>query len=294
MRRFNLLALLTLSVLNSYGQANLILTSGKVIPYMKMEAQPGYLNVWESFSREKIEIAIDSVVGYYKFGEEADILRIKVPDNSGDTDIDYQFLPYGAPGKIKTYSYRVDYQKGPDGKPLEYFYIGKDDRLAMLFPYSFGSSKAKSMDTLKTYVADQPEIVQAITADSYTLENVRRLINQYNLLSFTPRASADDPQGVVTFYRMKKGELRGPLTMTIDDKAYTFTPYQTINVNVSTLNPVKLCVGEEGNMLCELIQGIPYFRTYFKVGLSKDRQPSIERINKTRAFEDIKILKQFQ
>ncbi len=54
---------------------------------------------------------------------------------------------------------------------------------------------------------------------------------------------------------------------------------------------MKLCVGDGQGQACELIEGLPYFRTYYQVGLDKEGQVTIKCKEKGEAFADIKIIR---
>jgi len=292
MQRYFLLFFLLMTLQRGYCQSGLVLKSGKTIPYSRMEAQPTYLEVWPSLEKGKKKIAIDSVVGYYKFDDNKDIFKVKVPEVTGDSEIDYQFLPFSARGKINTYDYIVPYLPANDPAG-HYLYLQKGDKFDLLFPYSFGSSKAKSIETLKSYIRDEPSILEIVEGSTYehTVKNVEQLINKYNLLSFMPTASQNDPQALVSFYRMKKGESKEPLTLSLDGKEFTIDTYKMININISTKNLMKLCVGGSQTKTCKLILGLPYFRVYYQVGLSKTGEATIVNKDRSAAFADIKIIR---
>ncbi len=111
----------------------------------------------------------------------------------------------------------------------QYLYLEKDEQVDLIFPYSFGSSEKKSIEILKRYVNDEPAILAEIEADTYQHngDDVELLIKQYNLLSYQQQVDADDPTAIITFYPMRKGEIKDPLKFTIGDKEYTLNTYKS-------------------------------------------------------------------
>ena len=274
------------------AQGQLILTSGKIISFMKIESRPDYLDVWDSFTWKKTSIPIDSVMGYFKYGEDDDKLYYKVPDYSGESGIDYQFLPPGQRGTINTYGYTVTF-KEKGFAPLEYLYVQKGQRFAMLFPFINNNTPDSSLATFKRFLADQPALLADINRTNYRPALVKELIARYNLITYRPPATTTE-KGQVTFYRLKLGENKEQINLVIGDKSYPFERYSIRNLDLPAGQVIKVCLQNNDRQTCTLIEPLVYFRTYYRISYTKKNGLILQKVPKKEAFDDLLEIKKFK
>ncbi len=274
------------------AQGQLILTSGKIISFMKIESRPDYLDVWDSFTWKKTSIPIDSVMGYFKYGEDDDKLYYKVPDYSGESGIDYQFLPPGQRGTINTYGYTVTF-KEKGFAPLEYLYVQKGQRFAMLFPFINNNTPDSSLATFKRYLTDQPALLADVNLANYRPALVKELIARYNLITYRPPATTTE-KGQVTFYRLKLGENKEQVNLVVGDKSYPFERYSIRNLNLPAGQVIKVCLQNNDRQTCTLIEPLVYFRTYYRISYTKKNGLKLQKVPKKEAFDDMLEIKKFK
>jgi hypothetical protein len=296
MKRISIFFALLFVFGSSFSQNVLVFNSGRTLAFTRLEAQSNYLDVWPSIDRDIIQPPIDSIWGYYKLGPNKDILQINLADDSEGSELNYQFLPYGLRGKINSYSYPVPFTT-QDDESSNYLFLEKDGQTDMIFPYSFGSTKENSIKAFKKYIGDSEDILKEVNAPDYQhdFDNVARLVNTYNLLTYKPLAGPEDPKAIITFYRMKQGESKKEkVRLFLDGKEVGFNPYNIRNIEVSTENLQKLCLKSDEAETCLLIKGLPYFRLYYQVSLDKKGRGQIIIREKGQAFTDIKEIRRLK
>ncbi len=275
----------------AHGQGYFILNDGQKIRFNKFSESQSSVLLKEPGKKEKTEIKIADVRGYFSDYEET--LYYAKPEVDGSSKT-YQFVTRALVGKINLYEKIVIYPGAPSapGSPpippttINYFFIEKSGRFEPIFEsHSLFQNKKKEIDLLKLFVADDSQSLKTID-DNFKLnkESLKEVIRAYNLASHTKEEEKGDGKnfGTAIFFRtgkdlatnladrIKYGKASdNDIRISVCDSTYTLKDYGWIEVQPPAEKLVKVCLGDT-NPHCEIISANPYFPIRFEVRQDKN------------------------
>ncbi len=281
-----------------FGQ--LLFKSGRLYDYTKLKFTPHHVEV--RTKQGKAKFGIDSLVGYYVlnagnldskyFKSGKKYLNWKLKLAKPEKGLPYAFAGLYSPGKIPIYM-RLNYYTagGPNystTRVIENLYLQKDGISYLIS----AMKKEERMKLLKKLTRDTPELLDSIDLASLSLTNkeIITLIKKYNVLNYQNKVQPSDRKGKITLYRMKAGEAKQPLPIEINDQHFSLEPFDVKAIEVSTENPVKLCLGTGANKHCELITGQEGYIPYYKVSMNKKGKTQLKYEPDKDALNDIRFL----
>ena len=281
----------------------LLLNSGEEVSFKKFETNEDHLTV--KTEEGKIDIPIDNVLGFMKSidqGQEKALFntsnihfRKKLILDEIINNRNYTFATLVSPGKINIYL-RIVYVASPmpgmNGgsrqKMIKYYYLKRDDVAHSLMH----KSKKEKIGLMNELFADDQLILSELNRmEQVNDEKLVELVKEYNVKSFTKKASSTDETGKITFYRIKGGKHKAALPIRIDEVEVLINPFEIKLVELSADNPVKICIGNESNKYCELMIGSLSYVPYFEIKQEKNGKVEIINRRETDAFRHIKYIR---
>lgn len=282
--RLILILILGVVTTNAFGQGYIVLKDSQTLKYDKFKARKDNLLVDVAGKKEKQEIDINKVAGYYLTGEY--ILYYLKPDLDSSYSIDYQFIEKELSGNINLYRKTVSTYSKYGGSSNTYYYIEKSDRFEnALTTNTIGQNKKRKIETLKSFVSDNPEILNSL-GDDFKLnpENLISTIRKYNLAAYENRRHLQDTtvNTKLILYRRNKGKVNEELSVSINDNTLFIKPNDFLEIKISDHDITKICIGGE-NPFCELIEGSPHFKIYYELRVDSNSNYTLEKKTKKEA-----------
>lgn len=279
--RLILLLFLGVVTTNTFGQGYIILKDSQRIKYDKFNTRKDNLLVDVTGKKEKQEVDINRVIGYYLTDEH--ILYYVKPVLDSSYSIDYQFIQKELSGDISLYVNTVSTYSKYGVNNNTYYYIEKSNRFEnALTTNTIGQNKKQKIETLKSFVSDNPEILNSI-GDDFKLnpENLISIIRKYNFSAYENRSPQDTNVNTkLILYRRNKGKANEELRISINDSTLFIEPNDFHEIKISNLT--KVCIGGE-KQFCELIEGSPYFKVYYELRVDSNSNYTLERKTKKEA-----------
>lgn len=279
--RLILILILGVTTIHSFGQGYIILKDNQRLKYDKFKTRKDNLLVEIPGKKEKQEIEINKVIGYYLTDEYIPYYLKPALDSS--YSIDYQFIRKELSGNINLYMKTVSTYSQYGGSSNTYYYIEKSNRFEnVLITNAIAQNKKLKIETLKSFMSDNPEILNSL-GDNFKLNpvNLINTIKKYNLAAYENRSLQDTTvHAKLILYRRNKGNTNEKVSISINDNTLFIGPNDFLEIKIN--NITKICIGGE-NQFCELIEGSPYFKVYYEIRVDSNSNDIIERKTKKEA-----------
>ena len=292
------LLLTAVSVHYSLGQNVLIKQNGETIPCRKIKFEGGYaLIVGED--KEKRKINEDEVLGYYQGSSEKILYKKKIiADNSNEKPLvifahsrdtaGFEYLEREEAGRINLYV-REEHTGGPGhmgpngtmtastATSTYYYYAEKDGIYKNVYITGLFRDKSEDYKALKSFVMDDPEILETLRSDDFRLneKNLLRLIQQYNVKYFQKiEASKYKTKANTSFYTKALPKIKDNLTITVNDSLQLKMPHSAWPLPVSLPGnvPSKVCITYDGKSSCRIIGPTPFAASYYEMDYSSNEK----------------------
>jgi hypothetical protein len=280
-----------------FGQGYLILKDNRKIKFDKFKIEKDYLVVNVFGEKKKQQIPGVDVVGCYYQNDNMFYYCKPILDSTLFER--YQFIQKKIPGRINLYEKIITTYISPNSsgtlahvESSSYYYIEKSDKFEVILrPRSLGRKKVENIEILKSLVSDSPEILNSIGND-YKLnsKNLVKTIKQYNLLMLEQNLFQDTlNQCEIVFFKRRNGHINKDIEVFINDVPVIAKTGDYFSIKLGHGEVRKVCFDAEGKN-CELLEGIPYFKTYYEIGFEFDSDLFLKARTKEHADFYMKMI----
>lgn len=281
-----LLCLLTL--INLDAQSFLVLKNGEKIDYKKYKIKDKDRAIEIKKPKPAI-IKIDDADYIVTSKGEIRFIRPAV-ENDILFEPDYTLMEKIVDGKISIlkYSKTTTLYSGPNGTnshTTTYHFIEKDEKLVQIFSSGLLENRKKNNQyTISRYFSDDKEILNRLNSDDFeaNAKNVLDLIREYNVhayekSSFTTESKLTD---AILFRGYSNQNEKLVAEIAIEDQNFSLTNMAYRRIKLLNEKPMKICVSNGENELCDLIKGSKYMIKYVEIILKKNGDIDFRTRNK--------------
>jgi hypothetical protein len=258
--KFVIIPLILLFSFDVHSQKYVFLKSGEKIEYKSLDITNSEVLI-KTAQKEVVSAPIANVLstceGVMQTATSKSIDWFKNP----------MFVKYEFEGKINVIAIKVN--GGPNMGPLEYYYALKGDSIYIL-PYGseiFLKRKKKIRETLTSLIGDLPEFGNVLVDSTKKIEyeEAIKLINQYNLATFTP-LDASGNSNTVFFYSNLVVKKDIKVTVRINNEPPKQIPQiGFLSLSLDSKNLSKVCVTVGGIETCNLMRISPCEISYYEI-----------------------------
>lgn len=192
-------------------------------------------------------------------------------------------------GKISIFKYVVNKSStnpyGAGDHTVTYFYMEMGDKFDKIFnPNLLESGKKHNLKTFQEYFSDDAEILKTLNSNSFKANstNILELIRKYNINAFQSVSPESESELYdVILFRGYTGQDK-ELTAEIDvaGKKITLANMNYKRIKLPERNPVKICISNGTNKMCDLISGSKCVLKNYEIQLKPNGDIYIEVKNK--------------
>jgi hypothetical protein len=283
------LILLVIAAYPSLGQNILIKVTGETEPYKKLKFHDEYVEITKEKEKAKIKINERDVAAYYDndfqtiYYKKPIVPDLEVefeifPDKRDKRKFDYlertvvgavnlyiRIESSGSPGTVGASGVMT----GGTNTTTTYYYAEKGDVYKNVFVSGLLPNREKRVESLKPFVADDPEMLKKLESEDFRLneKNLLRLIQEYNLRNFQKVPVAEyKTVSHASFYTRVRQKIKEKLTISVNDSLQMKLPVTGIPLPIALPNkvPSKVCVAWEGGSYCTTIAPCPFAVQYYE------------------------------
>lgn len=281
----------------SYGQFYITLKDGKQIRSSNFKDKKDSLLVSFEGRKEKQRISIKEVLAYY---DKLDyVIKYLKPSTLPQylNSNGYQFLERLYPGRINLY-FRTEIRGTfRNYYSIAYYYLEKGDRFEKLdFPGLLGPNRQNQIDFLKTFVNDhEPSLKKLDDNFSFTYNSILDFIRNYNLAMYEPTIARDTSHLCeIIIYRRDRNKKNEPVKITLDQQEFSLDNNDFVKAKIDYKVISRICIDRGDSLVCELIDGHPYFQIYYEIGVDNKMKSTVELKNKKWAEFYLKHMKNWK
>jgi len=167
-------------------------------------------------------------------------------------------------------------------RPSYNYYAQKDHIYKIVFSTDWPLERQAQLDTLKTFLSDDPEILKKIESEEYKhkRKSFIQIVKEYNLKHFKGVGnSAYTTKSAASFYTTVGPKVRDKLRLKVNDSIeYTIHPRFPTPVKLAASAPSKVCLISNNGMWCELMAPDPEGEVFYELDYSPgDKSFEIEK-----------------